>query len=534
MATLLFPGRHILHPQFQEEYLLGHLRIGLERASGLWGRKRPAGDLDRIIFAITSANQSHSRFNPVSLDVRAIGVDRFARRLKEGLGIDYRIVPIPHYQPTGHFADFIIKEIAEASEHELRLTPADTVVMTSTPELIEQFRASSFGVLPAERSSPDGQSYIAATPLEVLGKVAEAGDKWDRLPELRQLLSPATFSLWKDFPDVPRRIARLFRDPLLTDSGSLTEMRNYSVYAQGMSAKSILDLKYHDIHESIESGRIVDEGCADGALLVPIARDFPDSDLVGIEITGEFLARCIERQRAMEFGGTYIHFHQRNIMDPIFEPDSIDTTICNSTVHELWSYGKQEKTVRAYLKEKFRQTRRGGRIIIRDVVGPEDKDRPVLLWCNDSDGHDDPAGRLEGMSTAARLRRFARDFLAEMRLSGRRGARTVFHFREEQIDHKTFFGMRLRDAVEFMLKKDYLDNWDCEMNEEFAFWDLLDWKRELQEAGFAIRPESRAYLNPWIAKNRWEGKTELFARSGQPATPLPFPPTTMVLVGEKR
>ena len=82
-----------------------------------------------------------------------------------------------------------------------------------------------------------------------------------------------------------------------------------------------------------------DSGLADeaSALLVPIARDFPDSDLVGIEITGEFMARCIERQRAMEFGGTYVHFHQRNITEPVFEPASIDTTICNSTTHELWS-----------------------------------------------------------------------------------------------------------------------------------------------------------------------------------------------------
>ena len=73
------------------------------------------------------------------------------------------------------------------------------------------------------------------------------------------------------------------------------------------------------------------------------------------------VAGCfISRQRPGEFGGDYVHFFHRNLLDRIFEPDSIDTTICNSTLHELWSYAAQEKTVRAYLAEKFRQLRAGG------------------------------------------------------------------------------------------------------------------------------------------------------------------------------
>jgi hypothetical protein len=36
-------------------------------------------------------------------------------------------------------------------------------------------------------------------------------------------------------------------------------------------------------------------------------------------------------------------------MFPIFETGTIDSTVCNSTTHELWSYGTQETTVRDYL-----------------------------------------------------------------------------------------------------------------------------------------------------------------------------------------
>ena len=541
MPTLLFPGRHIIHTRFQEQYLLEHLPARLERMP-LLGRRRVAGAIDRVVFAVTSANQSHSRYNPVPLHVRAVGVDRFAGRLTRGRGIDYRIVPVPHFNPTDRFAAFLLKEVCEATDGELSLTPADTVVLSSTPPLVRQFLDLGYGVLPAELESLAPEQYRAPTPAEVLKRVAASGGAWGGDADVPRLLSDSTRDLWSSFPDVPRRILRLYRDPLLTEQGGLTEMRNYSVYAAGMSERDALALKYDDIRGAVVPGKIVDEGCADGALLVPLARDFPDSDLIGLEITGEFFARCLERQRAMEFGGTYVHFHQRNITEPVFEPGSIDTTICNSTTHELWSYGRGAETLRAYLREKFRQTRRRGRIVIRDVVGPEGKGREVYLWCDDRDGSGDDAGDPAAMSTAARFRRFARDFLADLRAAGRRGPEAAVRYREEAVDGRRYFVLSLRAAVEFMLKKDYVTNWRSEMNEEFAFWDFGQWKRELREAGFTVLEDasdpgksSRAYANPWIVKNRFEGKVELYVRGTAGALGrMEYPTTNMVLVGEKR
>ena len=90
--------------------------------------------------------------------------------------------------------------------------------------------------------------------------------------------------------------------------------------------KGDIRLKYLDIRDGIKPGRVVDEGCAHGALLAEISRDFPDSDLFGIDLSSEFAGRFHERQRAGEFGGAYVHFFHRNLFDRIFEPDSIDTT----------------------------------------------------------------------------------------------------------------------------------------------------------------------------------------------------------------
>lgn len=546
MSIVLLPGRHIVNTPFQEQYLYGILRRPIVELS-IWdgtgagesaGTRRPSEPLDTLVFAITSANQSHSRYNPVPLEVRAITVDRFARRLADALQVRYRIVPIPHYAPSPRFCEFVLKEICEATEGDLVLKPDNTLVCTSTPTIVGAFRILGFGILPGELKQLNPDQWYAPTPMEAMKTVVASGEQWPTSPDVRQVISGATLSVWRDFPDVMRRVLRLHRDPLLTEQGSLTEMRNYSTYARGMSDQAILELKYQDIRHAIVSGKIVDEGCADGALLVPIARDFPDSDLIGIEITGEFLARCHERQRAQEYAGTYIHFHQRNITEAIFEPESIDTTICNSTTHELWSYGEQAKTVRNYLREKYRQTRPGGRLVIRDVVGPEDSGQEIYLWCNDADGA--AAGPLGTLSTSARFDRFAADYLHSAIAAGRRRPQDAIHFRNQIIDGRSYRVLSLKDAVEFMTKKDYTDNWESELQEEFAFWSFTQWKQELQAAGWQIiedlaQPQrgSRVYRNEWIVRNRLAGKVELFRMANGQLQPMEYPVTNIVLVSQK-
>jgi hypothetical protein len=238
-------------------------------------------------------------------------------------------------------------------------------------------------------------------------------------------------------------------------------------------------------------------------------------------------------------------------MDKIFEPNSIDTTICNSTLHELWSYGNQEETVRTYLQNKFEQTRVGGRLVIRDVVGPENKDQEVYMLCNKTDGSNENiemkindtkklAAHLKGLSTYAKFVRFSQDYLADMRESGKRGTETQVKYRIENIDGNEYIVLKLKDAVEFMTKKDYVDNWNSELNEEFAFWSFSEWKDALTTAGFKIIEDpnqadkiSRVYTSEWIAKNSFKEKVELYTKTEKGLQRMDYPVTNMVLAGEK-
>src|SRR5437870_866555 len=114
---LLFPGRHLVNTRFQEDYLVSLLSGDPSTTSGIIREKViPGASFREVIFAITSSNQENSRFNPVPFYVRAIGVDRFGRKLQERVNFRYCIFGIPHYGPTPNFASFTIKEIAQQSE----------------------------------------------------------------------------------------------------------------------------------------------------------------------------------------------------------------------------------------------------------------------------------------------------------------------------------------------------------------------------------------------------------------------------------
>lgn len=540
MTTLLFPGRHLVTTCFQENYVRQILRLPPAEIPHLHrGRSVPADRFGRVIFAVTSSNQDHSRYNPISFHLRAVGVDRFARLIADSCaGVTHRIIGIPHYGHTDDFAAFTLKEIRDQSDRELDLAPENTVVLCSTPEVMQLYGALGYSVAPAE----SGIEPRPVGPIDLVRMIGETGTGWAENVNLCAGLSAAAQTWLRDFPEIPARIARIYRDPLTTIDGSLTATRDYNTYARGMAGT--IANKFRDIAEAIRPGRIVDEGCADGALLVAVARAFPDSDLYGVDLSSEFAARFQERQRAGEFGGAYTHFLLRNLMDSLFDDDSIDTTICNSTLHELWSYADQEKTVRRYLSLKLAQLCPGGRLVVRDVVGPENGNTRILLRCAREDGEKLPANLpddrdaswLRSLSTSARFQLFARDFLAGRRQ--RDPSAPVFAYEEAPGDGATQgFFTTLRGAAEFLSKKDYTDNWRSEMHEEFCFWSHSRWREEILRAGFQIldagdtNAGSRVYVNPWLVENRYRGKVSLWTPDG--ATNLPYPPTNQVLVAVK-
>jgi len=169
-------------------------------------------------------------------------------------------------------------------------------------------------------------------------------------------------------------------------------------------------------------------------------------------------------------------------------------------------------------------------------VGPDNKEQTIYLWLNEADGsNDDPykmiddkeafSHYLAGLSTYARFLRFARDF--------RKHEGYVLNYSTITINTVNYIITSLQDAMEFLSRKDYTDNWQSEMQETFCYWDFSEWKTHLQQAGFTIHSSSKAFTNEWIVTNRWKGKAELYIMKNGRLDCLDYPVTTMFLIGVK-
>lgn len=528
---LLFPGRHHLLTNHQLEFLTLLTQGDLSRIQD--GQGRPLR-LDRtpdvLIWAITSANHANTRRNPLPAHRREVAIEEFA----SALDIPSYVYLIDDVGESDRFADYILKKIAVDSQGRFLLTADNTLVLTSTPEVAEQFERLGYPVVPPEPSCAGGPR----PPWQLLQDLLEAGGDWRRHPDFLTQVSRASRRLYVKY-DYDRLITDLYRQPVGTEDGDLTETRDYNVYVRAFDEGA--ERKYQLIRDHVCPGRIVDIGCCTGSLLQQLTRDsrLRESDFYGIELARPLYAECLHRKEQGAFASDHVFFYQANVAEKaLFSPGSVDTFTTFSLTHELESY-QGRSTLERFLALLHEQLTVGGRWLNVDVVGPDDRDQWVSLWLNRVDGRsedfdadfasDDRQGfkqYLAGLSTLGRFLRFARDFRRE------EGYQLEYDLITRE--GESYAVVKLGDACEFLSKKDYLDNWRSEMHETFCFWSYADWQAAVMRAGFVVAPGSHAFTNSWVVANRYQGKARLFRETDFPQTPMDWPVTNMLLVAEKR
>ncbi|MCR4280187.1 MAG: methyltransferase domain-containing protein [Candidatus Komeilibacteria bacterium] len=493
--NILFSGRHHMLTKWQQQYLRNCVTQGCE-----------GQPVKKIIFAVTSSNHQNTRRNPLPLYLRAMALESFARVL----GVDYKIYPIPDVKMTDKFAKYLVRQIYYQSGEEL--TPANTVVACSTPSVIRLFATEGFAGLPVELQQAEPETYHTLRPYEVIDLLVSAGSNWRQDIKWREYASLATQQIY-DAYNLGDLIVEVFSDLLLNDDADLTDTRDYNAYARGMD--DALPIKFEDIRPFIKQGKIVDAGCGTGALVSLLAKHYPESDIIGVEGTRRFYEHC----QLQDYPNPYVFFYRRNITDQIFKSGTITSYIYSSVLHEIYSYINEEALLQV-LRNTFIQLEPGGRLIIRDVVGPEDPHQVVLMELNSDDGQD--SGDLNELSTKARFYKFVADFQP----------RSIKH-EIEIVNGKEYIKLKLQDAYEFMSKKDYTDNWSSEMHEEFGFYSFTKWQETLESLGYEVLQSSKAFQNPYIITNSYEKSVRLWkVRDGQP-TAIDYPATNMILVAEK-
>jgi SAM-dependent methyltransferase len=527
---LLIPGRHQLLTQFQFQYLQRIIQHGMQHEKDVFGQ--PIGNdepVDAVLFAVTSANHSNTRRNPLPFYLRAISIEALGNQLQAPTYIygidDVGIVP--------NFAAYTLKRIQHDSEGLFHCTPQNTIVICST-KVLYMYQEMGYTIWPAELDNINTWQYHTPLPWDVVERIANTAD-WQTDDWIQTHMHIASQQVWRKYK-LGEKVQLLFRDNMISSDGDLTETRDYNVYVRQMD--DIAEMKYHDTAQYIQPGRIGDIGCAVGSWIKLACLDtrLRESDFYGIEVSRYLYELCLQRKLNGEFVNPFVFFAQKNAVTGLaFEPNSMNTIHTSSLTHEIESYGSRNDLLQ-FIRNRYEELAPGGVWINRDVVGPDEKEQTVYCWLNDEDGSNaDPFKELadkhalsvylQELSTYARFLRFARDF--------RRKEGYLLPFKETIFDNKTYIVCSLQDAAEFLSRKDYTDNWQSEMHETFCFWDFTEWKQHLQEAGFTIHPSSRAFTNEWIVNNRWKGKAELFTLQNDQLKTLDYPVTTMFLIGVK-
>ncbi|MFI5912599.1 class I SAM-dependent methyltransferase [Dactylosporangium sp. NPDC051541] len=565
---VLFPGRHHLLTRFQAVYLRGlakdDFRIGTPSARATAAPQPSPGEdptaRTTIVWAVTSANHQNTKRNPVSYDRREAAIERFS--VQEDLRS--LVVPVFDTAPTDRFAEVTLKSVESVLGH--HLTPADTVVACSTPEVAALYTDLGFDIAlvesdpafgtapPAASPSSSGPAGLTAPPGRDTGAAASATREdgppgggvptrdaarperpWDVLlrlaagdPTWRELAHPATLDVYDRYR-LDEQIALVVNDPVVGDEGGLTTTRDYRTYAEAFEASA--ERKWDLVKRHVRPGRIVDVGCGAGAVLGLADREpaLRESDLIGVEVARHLYEECVHRKAQGWFTNPNVYFYCRNVLGgAVFPARSIDTTLTFALTHEIWSYGHRMDSLRAFAQAIYDHTVPGGVWINSDVCGPDNRERRVRLSLQ---GTPAPAGPLDGldraeiathvesMSTRARLDRFAADF--------------HFPVPYKDLDDPTDPGaveIALSDAMEFLTHKDYPDNWLSEAHEQFCGLEFADWKALLTDIGFEVDPASHAWRNDWIVDNRIRPYAHLSTPDGRP---LDWPDTHVLLIARR-
>jgi SAM-dependent methyltransferase len=265
-------------------------------------------------------------------------------------------------------------------------------------------------------------------------------------------------------------------------------------------------------------GRIADMGSGSGRGTYDLACLYPELEVIGVDINPV----SVERARA-EYKKASLSYEVGDIADPVFEEGSLDGVLDSSVLHHVTSFNDFSLArLRTCLSNQVAALRPGGVLIIRDFVIPDGPEQ-VLLDLPESDGVD--TGTIAELSTAALFEIFAKSF----RSSVHREGGVPYERVPGAPSGMRRFALALRDATEFILRKDYRADWEPELLEEYTYYSQADFERTLRGLGLRILTSVPIH-NPWIVANRYRNKIALHATNG---VALPFPPTNYFIVGEK-
>ncbi len=263
-------------------------------------------------------------------------------------------------------------------------------------------------------------------------------------------------------------------------------------------------------------GRIADMGMGSGTGSEALAALYPSLHVTGVDVSEEMVELARER---FELGN--LDFKLGDIATPVFEPGTLHGILNSSVLHHVTSFGEYDHdAAQRALAAQVPQLADHGVLIVRDFLDPGSQPVWLEVATDDGDDSDDP----RACSTAALLRRFAREFRC---LHAQPGFPLEDLGAQDRGRHR--FGLEHRMAVEFILRKDYRRDWESEVKEEYTYFTQERFEACYAALGLRVLASS-PIRNPWIVRNRYVDKFRLTTPQGET---LELPATNYVIVGER-
>lgn len=279
----------------------------------------------------------------------------------------------------------------------------------------------------------------------------------------------------------------------------------YERYLAGMDASMQQKVALTAAHV-LGQGWVADMGMGSGTGSEALAALYPSIRVTGVDINPEMVERAAARYQRLN-----LDFRAGDIGKPCFEPDSLDAIFNSSVLHHVTSFnGYRLNEAALALEHQVAQLRPHGSLIVRDFVRPEPGE--VLLELP--------------QEAASLFRRFAGEFRFL-----KPGAERGFAYQELECPREGWCRFRCQSlhATEFILRKDYTNDWDTEVLEEYTYFTQAEFEAHFHRLGLRILASTPLW-NPWIINHRFEGQLQLRDLDGEP---LGFPPTNYLIVGEK-
>lgn len=283
------------------------------------------------------------------------------------------------------------------------------------------------------------------------------------------------------------------------------DLASYARYLANMDAAMKQKVAMTAAHLPSQ-GRIADMGMGSGSGSEVLAALYPGLQVIGVDVNPTMVELAQSTYQRPN-----LQFVVGDVAEVRFPEQSLEGVINSSVLHHVTSYnGYQSDQARRALQAQVRQLTCYGTLIVRDFLAPEGNPA-VELWLD--------------TRWAQCFRRFAQEFRGLSPVAQR-----GFEFDEIGLRDDGLIGFRvgLRWAIEFVLRKDYQEDWESEILEEYTYFSQSQFEKVFQSLGLRVLV-STPIRNPWILSHRFEGQFEIVHQG----TVLDFPPTNYLIVGER-